>query len=53
MIGCQWLDNELAVTASWDRSVRRWDLENLGLSAEELLAQVTASWGLTLHDAQR
>lgn len=28
MIGCQWLDNDLAVTASWDRQANLYNVES-------------------------
>ncbi len=36
MIGCQWLDDELAVTASWDRSANLYNVETGGTLLQTL-----------------
>ena len=41
------------ITASWDRTVRRWDLTRLDQPAAELLDEVAATWGLSLQHALR
>jgi WD40 repeat protein len=41
-------DGSQLVTAGWDGAVQRWDLSVLDRSPEALLAEIEASWGLTL-----
>ncbi len=45
------LSGDEALTASWDRSARRWGLGVLDRPAAELAAEVEADWGMTIEDA--
>jgi len=42
---------DLLVTASWDTTARLWDLRRLRASAEVLVAEAEAAWGLGMEEA--
>ncbi len=46
-------DGRWLVSASWDGTVRHWDLADLDTPAEDLVTRAAERWGLGLEDALR
>jgi len=48
VVGLRFVDGETLLTASWDHTVRRWDMSVLGAAPETLLRRLENAWGRTL-----
>ncbi len=46
-------DGKTLFSASWDGTIRRWNVQDVETPAHSILDEVTRAWGLSLKDAIR